>query len=92
MANKRSSLSHEKARLKDLLWLMLVKYQPTCSLCKQPFARDDVLPSRGSDNLTEHHRDGQHYNNVLSNRVLVHRECHKRHHVKDNINFRNMFG
>ena len=83
---KRSSLSYEKSRLKDLLWLMIQRFQPICPMCNKPFVKSDILPSRGSDNLTEHHLDHNHYNNELSNRVLVHRHCHKSHHSRDNIN------
>ena len=88
---KKSTLSYEKARLKELLWLMVEKYQPTCSICHQPFKREDILPPRGADQLTEHHVDGNHYNAELVNRELVHRECHKRHHSKNNINFWRQF-
>lgn len=54
-------------------------------MCKEKFIYDDVLPARGVDNLTEHHIDGDHMNMSLSNRVLVHRVCHKSFHTKDNI-------
>ena len=81
-----SKISQEKQRLKYLLWRMIEKYQPNCYLCNQPFVRDDVLPARGTDNLTEHHIDGNHLNMKVENTVLVHRKCHKSHHVKDNVN------
>ena len=83
---RRTGLSNEKARLKYLLWTMIEKHQPNCYFCNQPFVRDEVLPPRGIDNLTEHHKDGDHMNMELHNRVLVHRHCHKVHHTKDNIN------
>lgn len=51
----------------------------------------DVLPSRGVDKLTEHHVDGNHFNNMRGNRVLVHRTCHKAHHTRNNINFWRQF-
>lgn len=78
-------LSAEKARLKYLLWSMIEIHQPNCWLCGQPFQRDAVLPSRGVDLLTEHHKDGNHQNMSVSNRCLVHRLCHKSFHTKDNI-------
>ena len=80
--------SQEKSRLKYFLWRMIEKYQPNCWLCNQPFKRDEVLPSRGTDGLTEHHIDGDHMNMSPENTVLVHRRCHKAHHTKDNINRR----
>lgn len=82
-----SSISHEKARLKELLWVLIEKHQPACPMCMKNFVRSDILPSRGSDTLTEHHIDGNHYNSDLINRVLVHRQCHKSHHTRNNINF-----
>ena len=84
---KKTKVSYEKSRLKELLWLMIEKHQAHCAICHKPFTKETDLPSRGSDQLTEHHKDGQHYNNDLSNRVLVHRTCHKSYHTKDNVNF-----
>lgn len=81
-------LSQEKQRLKYLLWRMIEKYQPNCYICNKPFVREDVLPPRGVDQLTEHHIDGDHQNMKPSNCKLVHRRCHKSHHTKDNINRR----
>ncbi|KKM24921.1 hypothetical protein LCGC14_1600150 [marine sediment metagenome] len=88
---KRSSLSHEKSRLKELLWLLIQKYQLTCPICNKPFEKSDILPSRGVDQLTEHHSDHNHQNNALFNRVLTHRVCHKSHHSKNNILFWRQF-
>ena len=87
----KSSLSYEKARLKELLWLMILRHQPVCPICKQHFNKDEVLPARGSDQLTEHHLDHNHYNNEPANKVLVHRSCHKGHHTSNNINFWRQF-
>ena len=78
-------VSREKNRLRYFMYIMLRKHQPNCCLCHQPFTWDD-LPSRGIDNLTEHHKDGNHLNSAPSNSSFSHRECHKRYHVKDNIN------
>ncbi len=71
--------------------MMIQVHQPNCILCSKPFVREDVLPSRGVDDLTEHHVDGNHYNNSPENRRLAHRTCHKRHHSRDNINFWSQF-
>jgi hypothetical protein len=83
---RRTGLSNEKARLKYFLWYTIQRYQPYCYFCEQLFVYEDILPKRGVDNLTEHHRDGDHMNMNLGNRILVHRYCHKAHHTKDNIN------
>jgi len=80
--------SQEKQRLKYFLWRMIEKYQPECYFCGKPFVRNEVLPSRGVDQLTEHHIDGNHMNMSNDNCVLVHRRCHKAHHTKDNVNRR----
>jgi len=82
---RRTNLSNEKARLRYFLWMMIQKYQPNCGICGEPFMYLDILPPRGTDNLTEHHIDGDHMNMRLENRTLVHRICHKAYHVKDNI-------
>lgn len=80
----KTKTSYNKSRLRDILWTMIQKHQPNCYLCRQAFTVD-ILPARRTDLLTEHHIDGDHSNMKLENRVLVHRECHKRYHVKDNI-------
>ena len=82
---RKSTVSYEKSRLKELLWTLLLKYHPDCYLCKERFKKSDLLPSRGSDNLTLHHKDGNHENNNPENWSYSHRTCHKRFHSKDNI-------
>lgn len=82
---RRTGLSSEKQRLKQLLWLLIRKYHPNCCICGEPFVYEDILPSRGVDQLTDHHFDGDHDNSDPQNRGLAHRRCHKKHHVKDNI-------
>jgi len=82
---RRTNISNEKARLRYFLWMMVRKYQPDCYICHLPFIYDDALPARGTDNLTEHHLDGDHDNMLMENRCLVHRTCHKSFHTKDNI-------
>ena len=84
---RRTKTSYNKGRLRDLLWMMLQRYHPVCRLCGKVFTEAD-LPTRGEDNLTEHHSNGIHEDNRLMNRELVHRTCHKRYHVKDNIHSR----
>lgn len=81
----KSGLSNEKQRLKQLLWLMIRKSQPDCCICHKPFIYADILPPRGTDQLTDHHLDGDHDNSDPANRDLAHRRCHKAYHAKDNI-------
>lgn len=88
---KKSSLSYDKSRLKDLLWLLITEYQPNCIICNETFVRADILPSRGVDQLTEHHTDLNHFNNERGNRRLAHRKCHKGYHASGNINFWRQF-
>jgi len=76
--------SRQKSRLRYFLLIMLRKHQPNCYLCNKLFTWDD-LPSRGADNLTEHHLDGNHLNSDPKNSVFTHRKCHRAHHVKDNV-------
>jgi hypothetical protein len=78
-------VSREKARLRFFTYRLLLKHQPLCPECGEPFTWDD-LPSRGIDKLTEHHLDGNHLNSNPANTVIVHRSCHKAHHVSDNVN------
>lgn len=79
-----TAVSKEKARLRYFVYMLLKKHQPNCYFCGKPFTWDD-LPSRGLDNLTEHHIDGNHINSSPSNSVFSHRNCHKAYHTKDNI-------
>ena len=81
---RRTKTSYYKSRAVVLLRLAIFKYQPICPMCQMYFTEEDI-PTKGLDNITEHHEDGDHYNNVLSNREFVHRTCHKRYHSKDNI-------
>jgi len=83
-----SNLSWQKTHIKELLWLMIIKHQPNCYLCDKPFSLKLDFPKRMTDLITDHHIDGDHMNMTPSNRVLVHRSCHKSHHTKDNLHAR----
>jgi 5-methylcytosine-specific restriction endonuclease McrA len=71
-----------KARYRDFLLFLFEKYELKCWFCLNPFTEAD-LPVRKSDNLTEHHIDGDHSNWDIDNRVLAHTDCHKRHHLSE---------
>ncbi len=86
MITKQSKLSWQKIHLRDLLWLLIQRYHPNCYVCGKPFSLKDDFPKRLTDLITEHHIDGDHMNMALSNRVLVHRRCHKVHHMTDRRN------
>lgn len=56
-------------------WLlrMLKQQHGRCQVCGLHFMADDVIK--------EHHRDGNHANHRLSNRVLLHNHCHDQLHA-----------
>jgi RNA-directed DNA polymerase len=56
-------------------WLtrMLKTQQGRCEVCRLHFMASDVIE--------EHHRDGNHANQRLSNRVLLHGHCHDQLHA-----------
>lgn len=81
MSDKRSKhASAEKTRLRDFLIFLIQKHNVTCYFCHKPLEAKDI-PTRGVDKITEHHLDGDHLNNILSNRELSHRACHKSYHL-----------
>ena len=60
----------------------------TCEFCKKPLLESpkETLGRWGHPielKFTEHHRDGNRFNNRPSNRVIVHQSCHKRFHARD---------
>jgi len=56
-------------------WLLrMLKWQNgSCEVCGLHFMADDMMK--------EHHRDGNHTNHRLSNRVLLHNHCHDQLHA-----------
>ena len=78
---RRSNLSWQKVHLRDNTLFILKRYSINCSLCSQPFSEED-FPPRKTDLTTIHHIDGDHNNNELANKVLVHRRCHQSYHMK----------
>lgn len=83
--SRRSPLSWQKTHLRDLLLLVLTKYNIRCYTCGEPFTLAD-FPPRKTDLITEHHIDLDHMNMSIDNRVLVHRRCHKSYHMKERRN------
>jgi hypothetical protein len=77
------SMYSKVARLKGFVKFFFEKYEPVCYFCKEKLDWKEFyrnLKGGGIDSLTEHHIDGQHYNNDPSNRELCHRKCHAKYH------------
>lgn len=62
-----------------------------CPFCGDPLlSNEDNAYNHGDgdgspieDELTEHHKDGNHDNNEKRNRVWTHRRCHKSYHLAE---------
>jgi RNA-directed DNA polymerase len=65
-------LQRDPAKPRRLL-RMLKQQHGRCEVCGLHFMADDVIE--------EHHRDGNHANHRLSNRVLLHNHCHDQLHA-----------
>ena len=74
--------SWQKTHMRDILLLVLQKYNINCWHCGKPFTIAD-FPIRKTDLITEHHLDLNHMNMAIENRTLVHRRCHKSYHLTD---------
>ena len=85
MVVKQSKLSWQKTHIRDILLLVLKKYNINCYTCGKPFTLAD-FPKRMTDLITEHHIDGDHMNMKIDNRTLVHRRCHKSRHMAERRN------
>jgi len=76
------SMYSKVSRLKLFLKFMFEKYQPKCYFCHEVLDWKEFYRNMngGMDNLTEHHLDGQHWNDEIKNRELCHRKCHSKYH------------
>ncbi len=81
----QSKLSWQKTHMRDILLLLLTKYNITCYFCHKPFTLAD-FPKRMTDLITEHHIDGDHSNMKIDNRTISHRYCHKSKHMVERRN------
>ena len=77
------SMYSKVSRLKSILKWCFEKYQPRCYFCHElldwkEFYRN--MKGGGIDSFTEHHVDGHHYNDVIENREMSHRTCHRKYH------------
>jgi hypothetical protein len=61
-----------------------------CPFCQEPlldsknhYGHGDGEGSEIKEELTEHHKDGDHANNEKRNRVWTHRRCHKSFHLRE---------
>lgn len=81
--------SRELRMLRELAHYYLPLH--TCMLCNQALMPSELAteklghstPTPVKVQTTIHHVDGNHENNAPSNRAVVHRVCHKRHHARD---------
>lgn len=83
-----ASMYAKSERYKKFLKYMFEKYEPECCFCHQKldwrsFYRN--ISGLGMDDITEHHLDGNHSNDVISNRTLSHRKCHLKYHRQKEI-------
>jgi len=75
----RWTLTYKRTRqLKQISKHFLEKYQPKCYLCHELLTEKD-LP----DNITEHHINGDHFDNRPANKALAHETCHRKYHYKE---------
>ena len=82
----RKSTRRELRKLRELVRVLLDG--KVCCFCKEPLLDNtDFLPGNGEgfqigEQISIHHRDGNHGNNDPRNLKFVHRTCHKRHHAR----------
>jgi hypothetical protein len=68
-------------RQREFLTFMLEKFQPKCYWCDKPIdPKAFNLAGHEIDPLTIHHVDENHDNDVIENRVLIHKDCHQEMH------------
>jgi len=70
-------------RMKQMLRYIFIKEQYRCYFCNEPLSWETFYPrSAGKqlDDITVHHLDHNHGNDVPENLVLGHRGCHRRYH------------
>ena len=80
-------IRRELRKSRELLWHYLDG--ETCMFCRKPLldgqpkniSFGDATAAPLDVELTIHHSDEDHNNNKKSNRAVVHRSCHRRHHA-----------
>jgi len=73
----RNSLARRKERLREMLLLMFERHKERCFLCGEQLSEKDIPPRR-VDELTIHHLSYS-----PEEKVIVHRRCHKAHHLRE---------
>jgi len=79
--NRRVRIYQRSGRLREMLSLILAKYDIRCHFCGERLSPSD-LPVRRTDGLTIHHLNGHRGDNSPENLVLAHRRCHKAFHLR----------
>jgi hypothetical protein len=73
------SLAYKRNRqLKDITKHFLEKFNIKCFFCKKR-----ILPKELPDNITEHHKNGNHNDNRPANKALAHETCHRKYHYAE---------
>lgn len=68
-------------RQREFLTFLLEKYAPKCYWCDKPIDSKSFNVLNGEvDPLTIHHVDEDHDNDVITNKVLIHKCCHQEMH------------
>ena len=92
----RNGTRREIRKLRELVNVLL--RGKVCCFCDRPLVTDSTGFEGTSDGpklveqLSIHHRDGNHLNDDPSNHDLCHRQCHKRHHLSERHRMRRQVG
>jgi hypothetical protein len=76
-------VSSKLERTKFFIKYFVEKYEPKCYFCGEKINWEDFhvkISKMSKDNWTEHHIDGNHYNDDINNRILSHKTCHHKYH------------
>jgi hypothetical protein len=82
----RKSTRREVRKLREIAHYFLEDVK--CYFCKKLLlGKNRYAPGRADGSpidikLTQHHKDGDHYNQEKKNRVWSHDSCHRAHHMK----------
>jgi len=75
-------------RVKLFIKFFIEKYTPCCCFCEHYMKWEVFFPKFSGldrDDWTIHHLDHNRKNDNIINKILCHRECHRRHHRLEQI-------
>lgn len=78
-----SSIYSKAERYKKVIKYMFEKYKPKCPFCKRELDWKTYFRNMNGkqlDDNTEHHLNGDHFDDRIENRELSHRKCHLSYH------------